>query len=75
LTPSAKHRIASRKCGTLTTGEAVHSVSSWRRPGPITPAADDCAKLGPRPLSQQTPVVMGPGFRQDDGKTAGGAPA
>jgi hypothetical protein len=42
-------------------------ASSWRKPGPITPNLDCCATPWRRSRSSPNAVVMGPGFRQDDG--------
>jgi hypothetical protein len=41
-------------------------VSSWRRPGPITPGLIRCAKAVDQRLSTDAPRRMGPGLRQDD---------
>src|SRR6201992_3034102 len=40
--------------------------SSWRKPGPITTGLGFDEGQGSSATQQQTPVVMGPGFRQDD---------
>src|SRR6266567_775835 len=50
------------ECGTV----ATHSLSSWRKPGPITPNVNCCGTLGPRSRSPQISVVMGPGLRRGD---------
>ena len=47
-------------------GRATHSVSSWRKPGPITPSISRCPTLERRSRSQSNAVVMGPCFRRDD---------
>ncbi|QHP69499.1 hypothetical protein EI171_20745 [Bradyrhizobium sp. LCT2] len=46
----------------------VHTspMSSWRKPGPITPVGVAEARCGHQRSQQPSSVGMGPGFRQDD---------
>jgi hypothetical protein len=45
--------------------EVAKTVSSWRRPGPITPGRSRCAKVVDRGLATSASRRMGPGSRQD----------